>query len=128
LRDGFSRPSAQKLIPAVSRPDGRKGAAVHLVQILLPVRDNAGEAFAPQLFEGVAKALTAHFGGVTAYNRSPAEGRWQSSGTVHHDEVMVMEVMMDELDRVWWKQFRDELEQRFRQDQIIVRAQTIELM
>jgi hypothetical protein len=39
-----------------------------------------------------------------------------------------MEVMMDELDRVWWKQFRDELEQRFRQDQIIVRAQTIELM
>jgi hypothetical protein len=41
---------------------------------------------------------------------------------------MVMEVMMEELDRVWWKQFRDELEQRFRQDQIIVRAQTIELM
>jgi len=67
--------------------EGREGAGVHLVQILLPVRDNAGEAFAPQLFESVARALTAHFGGVTAYNRSPAEGRWQSSGTVHHDEV-----------------------------------------
>jgi hypothetical protein len=108
--------------------EGREGAGVHLVQILLPVRDNAGEAFAPQLFESVAKALTAHFGGVTAYNRSPAEGRWQSSGTVHHDEVMVMEVMVDEPDRAWWKQFRTELEQRLRQDQIIVRAQVIELM
>ena len=101
---------------------------MHLVQLLLPVRNNNGEEFDQRLFEDVAAALTERFGGVTAYNRAPAQGRWESRGKVEHDEIVVMEVMADSLDRGWWQNFRSELERRFSQDRLIVRAETIELL
>jgi hypothetical protein len=101
---------------------------MHLVQILLPVRDNAGTAFPSRLFEGVAELLTARFGGLTTYDRAPAEGRWHSSGQVRRDEVVVLEVMVDQLDRAWWKDFRADLEVRFAQEELVVRAETIELL
>jgi hypothetical protein len=39
---------------------------------------------------------------------------------------VVIEVMVDVLDRSWWGTYREELEGRFEQDQIIVRASEIE--
>jgi hypothetical protein len=101
---------------------------MHLVQILLPVRDNAGSVFRPGLIEDVVELLAVRFGGVTAYDRAPADGRWCSSGRVQHDEVVVLEVMVDQLDRAWWRDFRADLEKRFEQEQLIVRAETIELL
>ena len=40
--------------------------------------------------------------------------------------MLVLEVMADELDRDWWGRYRRELEARFRQDEIVVRAQPFE--
>lgn len=100
----------------------------HLIQILLPTRDNEGKAFASADFEHVTQQLTERFGGVTSYMRSPAQGRWKQGGETEHDEIIVLEVLADELDRSFWKSFRTELEQRFRQDVIIVRAQQTELL
>jgi hypothetical protein len=34
--------------------------------------------------------------------------------------------MVEALDRRWWKNYRTELEQLFRQDQIVIRAQAYE--
>jgi hypothetical protein len=34
--------------------------------------------------------------------------------------------MVDALDRTWWKDYRRELEQLFRQDEIVLRAQPCE--
>jgi hypothetical protein len=113
---------------AGAQPGIAKGQRVHLVQILVPVRDNASNAFSPHLFEAVAESLTTQFGGVTAYNRAPAEGRWRSSGKVQHDEVVVMEVMVEALDRDWWRNLRADLEQRQSQERGIIRAQSIELL
>ena len=101
---------------------------MHLIQILLPLRDNGGQPFAQAQFEHVAEALSKKFGGVTAYNRAPAEGRWESSGATQHDEMLVVEVMFEVLDKPWWSKFRSELEKSFRQDQIIVRAQAIQML
>ncbi len=39
-----------------------------------------------------------------------------------------MEVMVDGLDRAWWAAFRRDLEKTFRQEQIIARAQLIDLL
>lgn len=112
------------------KPSQRKGMRLpmYLIQVLLPVRDNAGQPFAQAQFEHVAEALSKKFGGVTAYNRAPAEGRWESSGATQHDEMLVVEVMVEVLDRPWWAKFRSQLEETFRQDQIIVRAQTIQML
>ena len=101
---------------------------MHVIQILLPVRDNDGKPFGPHPFEEVAWSLSKTFGGLTAYSRSPAEGRWETSGKTLHDDVLIFEVMVETIDRPWWADFRGQLEASFRQQRVIVRAQLIELL
>ena len=101
---------------------------MELIQILLPLRDNEGAAFPQQLFSEVLQELSDKFGGSTAFTRSPAEGVWQSEGAKHHDDIVVVEVMAPVLDRRWWKAYRQALEKRFRQKELIVRSQTTELI
>jgi hypothetical protein len=75
----------------------------------------------------VRRELTARFGGVTAFLRSPAEGRWKDSeGEVARDDVVIYEVMVEELERDWWPRYRAELARRFRQDELLVRASVVE--
>jgi hypothetical protein len=97
-----------------------------LVQILLPVYDNNGERFPSDLYNEVRAKLTDMFGGLTAYTRAPAEGVWESGTTLKRDDIVVVEVMVHSLDRTWWGAYRRDLKRLFRQDQIVLRAQTYE--
>ena len=97
-----------------------------LVQILLPVYDNNGERFSSDLYNEVRAKLTDMFGGLTAYTRAPAVGVWESGTTLKRDDIVVVEVMVDSLDRTWWGAYRRDLKRLFRQDQIVLRAQTYE--
>lgn len=100
---------------------------MHLVQILLPLYDNEGRAFGAGDFDRVRNELAERFGGVTAFRRSPAEGLWKDEGGgVARDRVVVFEVMADALEREWWAGYRAELERRFRQEKIVVRATEFE--
>lgn len=100
---------------------------MHLVQLLLPVLDQQRQAYPRILYDGLVHRLTEQFGGVTAYTRAPATGLWEaSSGETVRDQVVVYEVMVEELDHRWWAVLRVELEDRFCQDEVVVRAQTIE--
>ena len=94
-----------------------------LVQILLPLRDNEGQPFTGDVHGKTRHELLERFGGVTAYQRAPAQGLWKSEdGDVARDEVVIFEVMVDDVDREWWRQYRATLEARFRQDVIVIRA------
>jgi len=99
---------------------------MYLIQILLPLYDNEGHDFKRQTYERLRDELTKKFGGVTAFLSSPAEGRWRDGGEISRDEIVLFEVMTGELDRRWWQNFRAELESRFRQEKMIVRAIRIE--
>jgi hypothetical protein len=101
---------------------------MHLIQILLPLRDNEGAAFDSGPYEEVRKELTDRFGGVTAFSRAPAEGLWKDGGTTRGDDIVVLEVMTDAVDDVWWCNYRKALETRFRQDEIVIRAQQIQIL
>jgi hypothetical protein len=102
---------------------------VHLVQILLPAFDNEGVRTADAQFVAVRRELTARFGGVTAYLRSPASGLWvRDDGALDRDDVVMVEVMADTLDREWWRAYRQQLERAFRQQAIVVRAFAIEMV
>lgn len=104
-------------------------AAMHLVQFLLPVYDNDGQAFAKARFDAVRAELTAQFGGVTAYVRSPAVGAWEDErGAVCRDDVVLFEVMAPAFDRAWWHDYRATLRQRFAQDEVLVRATLVETL
>jgi hypothetical protein len=81
------------------------------------------------MYARVRQELLDQFGGVTAYLQAPAEGLWEDEdGRRHRDEVMTIEVMADALDRQWWQGYRQQLEQRFRQDAILIRASEVELL
>lgn len=101
---------------------------MYLIQLLLPVRDNAGRPFPSELFGAVRAVLTDRFGGLTAYARSPAQGLWKSAEGTVRDDIVVVEVMAETLDRDWWRAYRARLEQAFRQDTILLRAQPAELL
>jgi hypothetical protein len=98
---------------------------MYLIQILLPLYDNAGKPLSSELFARVRAELTERYGGLTAYSRSPAQGLWKDRGETVHDDIVVFEVMADALDRGWWRHYRQSLEAAFRQDTIMVRAQAV---
>jgi hypothetical protein len=96
---------------------------MYLVQILLPLYDNEGHAFDAREYVQLRSELTERFGGVTAYTRAPARGLWKGdSGSTSRDDIVIFEVMTEGLDREWWTRFRRQLESRFRQESVIVRA------
>lgn len=106
---------------------GSCAVRAHLVQMLLPLSDPDGVRFGRAEYDAVRADLTERFGGVTAYQRAPADGLWrESDGDVVRDEVVVYEVMVDTLDRDWWGEYRERLRARFRQDELVVRASPIE--
>lgn len=98
-----------------------------LVQLLIPVHDNAGAPFPRGQFDRVRHELTEAFGGVTAFVRSPAQGFWKETPeAVVRDDVVMYEVMTDVLDRAWWQRYREDLQRRFEQQEMVVRVSTIE--
>jgi hypothetical protein len=100
---------------------------MHLVQLLLPLYDNGGRATPPSELRRVRDELTERFGGLTAHSRAPAVGLWEEpdDGERIRDDVVIYEVMADGLDVEWWRAYRQSLERRLRQEELVVRAMEI---
>jgi hypothetical protein len=100
----------------------------HLVQILLPLKDNQGRKYPSSFFSEIQEALTERFGGVTAYGRVPAQGIWARGARRLRDDIVVIEVMTPVLDAAWWQGFRRRLERTMRQEQVVIRAQSMKVV
>ena len=99
---------------------------MYLIQLLLPLHDNHKQAFPRAYFDQVREDLTNRFGGVTAFVRSSAVGLWkENSDDTNRDEVVMFEVLSDELDKDWWPSYRRELQNKFRQEELLIWASTI---
>lgn len=99
---------------------------MHLIQLLLPLHDNHQRAFPVTYFNRVREDLTNHFGGVTAFVRSPAVGLWkEDSDEINRDEVVMFEVLTEQLDQQWWASYRKELQEQFRQEELLIWASSI---
>lgn len=101
---------------------------MYLVQLLLPALDNTSSPFPKAAYAQVREALLERFGGLTAYTRSPATGLWSEEGDsgVVRDDIVVYEVMVESLDRQWWAGYRKSLEEKFAQQELVVRALPLE--
>ncbi|HMJ26645.1 MAG TPA: hypothetical protein VK475_12480 [Pyrinomonadaceae bacterium] len=99
---------------------------MHLIQLLLPLHDNNKDDFPAAYFEKLRQDLTDRFGGVTAFVRTPAVGLWkEANDDVSRDEVILFEVMSPALDTLWWRDYRTELQEKFRQEEVLVWASTV---
>jgi hypothetical protein len=93
------------------------------IELFLPLHDQEGHHFPQDFYADVRALLAERFGGVTAFMRSPAIGIWRDDdGIAHRDEIVVFEVMAEQLDTAWWGAYRRQLERRFRQDEVLIRA------
>ena len=102
---------------------------MHLIQIFLPLSDETGQRFQRDEYESVEQTLISRFNGFTAYRRAPAKGLWRSpSSEVQEDELVIYEVMAETIDRDWWTEYRTSLERQFKQQKILIRAQSIEML
>lgn len=99
-----------------------------LIQILLPLADNDGVPFPEADLAAVQAELAVRFGGLTAHNRAPARGVWNHAGARQDDDIVIVEVMTETLDRAWWQAFRRRLEAMLRQEAIVIRAQETDLL
>lgn len=98
------------------------------IQLLLPISDNSGKPFPTDMLKDIQRELQTRFGGLTAYNRAPAQGIWETGGAPARDDIVIVEVMAETLDRLWWQGFRSRVETVLRQKMLIVRATKIELL
>jgi hypothetical protein len=101
---------------------------MHLIEIFLPLNDNRGRPFGTDKYATIRQHLTERFGGLTAFTRSPAQGTTTEGGETVHDDIIVFEVMTEKLDVPWWRSYRLQLEQEFRQDAIMARASVVTLL
>ncbi|HEY8592209.1 MAG TPA: hypothetical protein VIL42_04995 [Sphingomicrobium sp.] len=100
---------------------------MHVIEVFLPLKRNDGSDQPPALFGEVRSELVERFGGLTAFTRAPAEGLWESEGgEVDRDAIVIFEVIADALDRAWWDAYRRDLERRFAQDEVMIRASAAE--
>ena len=101
---------------------------MYLIQLLLPASAPSGAA-AEAAIADTRRELVEAFGGLTAYLRSPARGVWTSpEGERADDDVVMVEVVAAEFDRVWWRDYSHRLARRFAQDAIHVRALQVDVL
>jgi hypothetical protein len=98
-----------------------------LIQLLLPTPVPADSDAMTPLAE-TRRELADRFKGVTAYLRSPARGLWTApDGHTEADDVVMVEVVTDNFDRAWWRNYATALARRFGQDRIHVRALPVDM-
>jgi hypothetical protein len=96
---------------------------MYLVEILLPLADNSGEAYPEDILRNIQSELADRFGGLTAHTRAPAAGVWSRNGEHQNDDIVIIEVMAPALEKRWWNRFRKRLEALLDQEEIVIRAQ-----
>jgi hypothetical protein len=101
---------------------------MYLLQLFLPLHNNSGDRFGQQTFIDVRDDLVSRFGGITTYIRAPVRGLWQTDGYVVPDDLVIYEIVVDRLDVRWWREYKRNLEWRFEQKSLVIRAQRILLL
>ncbi|WP_408598515.1 hypothetical protein [Pseudomonas sp. PLMAX] len=102
---------------------------MHLIEIFLPLNKNDGIRQPMGHFRQVREQLIDQFGGVTTFTRSPAKGIVQQDESDRfEDDIVVYEVMVEALDRLWWQSYKRDLEARFEQEEILIRTTVVKLI
>lgn len=95
---------------------------MQLVEVFLPLDTGSNTRVEQRWIEDLVAKLASRFGGATAFTREPAQGLWKEDTIIQKDRIVVVEVMVDDLDEVWWKGYRKRLEAELEQEEILIRV------
>ena len=94
----------------------------YLAKIFLPVSDECRTNQVADSILAETDLLTARFGGATSFVHSAAEGYLKdSAGRSTKDVVVLIEVLVDQWDQPWWGIYKQDLDKRFQQQEILIR-------
>ncbi|MBL8596539.1 MAG: hypothetical protein JNL14_02240 [Devosia sp.] len=100
-----------------------------VVELFIPLEKPDGTAVPVNVFERIKTELTERFGGVTAHLQSPAEGAWKPEAEdVIHDRIAIFEVMVEDVDTAWWRDYRHRLEVELDQHRILARLHQVTVL
>lgn len=98
-------------------------------ELFLPLEKPGGSPVPGEVFERIKQELTERFGGVTAHLQSPAEGAWKpDADDVIHDRIAIFEVMVEDVDTAWWREYRHKLETELDQHRILARLHQVTVL
>jgi hypothetical protein len=95
---------------------------MQIVEVFLPLDKGSGARLDAEVIDGIVAGLADRFGGATAFTRSPAEGLWKQQQEVQRDRIVIVEVIVDDVDEAWWKDYRARLEEQLEQEEVLIRA------
>lgn len=95
---------------------------MHLVELFLPCERGDGSPVPEGELQQIVSDMADRFGGVTAFTRSPARGLWKNASEVEEDRIVIVEVMVEDLDMSWWRNYRARLEEQLQQKHVLIRA------
>jgi len=102
---------------------------MQLIQLYLPLYDADGNSFDPDIYQQTKATLTEKFGGLTMYSRSPAKGLWkEDEQSTVKDDIVIYEVIAETLDRPFWTNYKNELKNKFKQDELLIRCSSITII
>ena len=101
---------------------------MRLVQIFLPLYDNAGKRFPASLYARERERLVERFGRMTAHMQEPVKGLWKTESKTKRDDLVIFEVIVRKVDRKWWSHYRHQLQKRFRQKTVLIRSQEVKII
>jgi inorganic pyrophosphatase len=120
--DTLARVSAEPALQTILKNQQLNTKPGKLVQFLLPLYDHNGHPFPEKIYTGIKNQLSKKFGGLTAYVRSPAEGIWKKEAREMVKEDMInYEVMTNDIDLVFWKDYQQFLKDQFKQEELLIR-------
>jgi len=98
-------------------------------EILLPLHYNDGTPVEPEKFQETRRALVARFGALTM-DAPPTSGLWVSGGREYHDELIrfVVDAEATPETDTFFRDFKEQLKDRFRQIEIWMTAYPIRLL
>ena len=113
---------AFKLIKAGAVEDAQEV----LIQLVLPAYDPKGKRFPKRHYSQLHRKLTDKFGGLTVYDRNPANGFWkQGGGQTVKEKIIVYEVMAAKVDLDFWQKLKGSLLKKFEQNELLITSSKI---
>jgi len=102
---------------------------MNLLQIFLPLFDRNGKHFLRDHYKMTEGELVKRFKGFTAYSRSPASGLWKDDqAKIQAERARHLRSDHGSIGLALVAKIPGSLEERFQQDQILIRSQNIDVI
>jgi inorganic pyrophosphatase len=119
----LERVNAKTALAMLNSSKQKNNVQTKLIQLFLPIENEAGKPFPDKYFSAVKQQLTSKFDGLSIYENAPVSGRWKDDkAETIKDRLLIFEVMADELEIPYWEKYKQDLQKQFKQESIVIRC------